>query len=90
MTGLPAMSGTTNEQVCNTLARLCEKWPRLRVMQLIINAVPDEVADNGFYYIENDELMGHLLAFEQKIKRIQDLLAFEQKIKRIQGGKDEV
>ena len=61
----------TNEQVCNTLARLSEKYPHLRVMQLISNAVPQEVhtrLNHDLYYLRNEELMGYLLAYEQDIK----------------------
>ncbi len=71
MTGLPAMSGTTNEQVCNTLARLSEKYPQLRVMQLISNAVPQDIhtmLNHDLYYVENEALLGWLLEYEQEIK----------------------
>ncbi len=63
---------TTNEQVCNTLARLSEKYPQLRVMQLIINAVPTEIytqLNNDLYYVENEALLGWLLEYEQDIAR---------------------
>ena len=66
------MSETTNEQVCNTLARLSEKYPQLRVMQLIINAVPTEIytqLNNDLYYVENEALLGWLLEYEQDIAR---------------------
>ena len=61
----------TNEQVCNTLARLAEKFPHLRVMQLISNAVPQEVhnmLNHDLYYVENEALLGFLLAYEQDIQ----------------------
>ncbi len=67
------MSGgpRTNEAVCNTIARLSEKFPQLRVMQLISNAVPQEVQNrmnNDLYYLENGALLEYLLEYEQKMK----------------------
>lgn len=61
----------TTEQVCNTLARLTKKWPHLRVMQLISNAVPQEVhnmLNHDLYYLEDEALMGYLLAYEHTMK----------------------
>ncbi|KKL26206.1 hypothetical protein LCGC14_2397660 [marine sediment metagenome] len=57
----------SQEKLCNTIARMSEKHPHLRVMQLISNAIPHEVHErlNGdFYYVEDEALTGYLLAYE--------------------------
>lgn len=39
----------------------------MRVMQLIVNAIPPDVMDrlnHDLYYVENDELMSYLLTYE--------------------------
>lgn len=60
----------SNEQVCHTIARLSEKFPQLRVMQLISNSIPPEVQErlnNDLYYVENEELLGYLLCYEADV-----------------------
>lgn len=60
----------TNEQVCNTIARLSEKHPHLRVMQLISNAISQEVQhklNNDLYYVENEDLLSYLLTYEKDV-----------------------
>lgn len=64
------MDKTTNEEVCKTLARLTKRWPHIRVMQLISNAVPLEVhnmVNHDLYFVEDEALMGYLLAYEKEI-----------------------
>ncbi len=64
------MTKVTNEQVCHTIARLSEKYPKLRVMQLIVNAVPQDVIERlhyDLYYIDNEDLLSYLLCYEADV-----------------------
>lgn len=68
------MNVTTNEMVCNTIARMSEKHPHLRVMQLIVNAIPQDVIvklHHDLYYVDNEELLKYLLDYEQAVKHIE-------------------
>jgi hypothetical protein len=53
-------------QALRTLSRLSDKYPALRIGQLIVNALPPNFA-NDPYYIEDSDLIRALLEFEQKI-----------------------
>lgn len=69
---------TTNQEVCNTIARLSEKHSNLRVMQLIVNAIPQDVIEkfhSDLYYIDNEELLKYLLDYEQEMKHIERSIA---------------
>lgn len=55
-------------ELLNTVVRLSNKYPSLRLCQLIGNAVPSEEAqrrNNDLYYVKDEQLLEWLLNFEK-------------------------
>ena len=62
-------------RLLHTLLRLSDRYPMLRIAQLIGNAVPEEVKQrlsNDLYYMEDSELTRYLLEFEGKIETLRE------------------
>ena len=60
----------TNLEVLAVLYRIVEKCPSLRMLQVLGNAIPSEVAaryNHDMYHLPDDELLGYLLKFEEEI-----------------------
>lgn len=56
-------------QLLGELHRLSDKYPSLRVTQLILNAIPSEELEkrgNDIYYVEDTELLGYLVNYERR------------------------
>ena len=59
-----------NQELLADITRLSEKYPDLRICQLIGNAIPAEEAarrDNDIYYIEDAQLLQWLRSYEELI-----------------------
>lgn len=58
-----------NLQVLNLMTQLLQKYPSLRVQQLLGNVIPSEVAKRvnyDHYYLPDEELLGYLEDFANK------------------------
>lgn len=58
-------------QVLGELKRLSDRYPALRVSQLIINAIPSEELqrrENDIYYIEDTDLLRYLTQYERRVE----------------------
>lgn len=57
-------------ELLDAVVRLSKKYPNLRLLQLIGNAVPTEEArrrNNDFYYVDDRQLLQWLQEYEAKI-----------------------
>lgn len=58
------------EQLLGTLTSLSNRFPQLRVAQLISNAIPSEELQrrgNDIYYIKDVDLLSYLREYESKL-----------------------
>ena len=72
-------------ELLTEITRLSEKYPELRLCQLIGNALPAEERekrDNDIYYVEDAELLRWLREFESKMDRLLGLRLASNPIKR--------
>ncbi len=61
--------GSTNLKILEALGRIVTKSPSLRVMQVLGNAIPSEVAgryNHDMYHLPETELLGYLLKYEEE------------------------
>ena len=66
-----------NQELLAELTRLSEKYPELRLCQLIANAIPpQEYARRGkeIYYIEDSQLLDWLLTYKARARFASALL----------------
>ena len=58
------------KEVLQVLNRLSDRYPQLRICQLVGNVLPAEIVDP--YYLEDSELLKHLIAFEGKMNAVRE------------------
>jgi hypothetical protein len=61
----------TRQELFHTLCWLIQRYPSLRLCQLICNSIPpEELArrNNDLYYIEDADLLSWLRSFDQKLR----------------------